>query len=50
MIRRRKDIDWKRVFPSEDMKYLEEPILPDEWYPIATFERFGAAILTEFEG
>jgi hypothetical protein len=50
MIRRRKDVDWKRVFPSEDLKYLEEPIEPDKWYPLATFERFGIAILTEFEG
>lgn len=50
MIRRRKDIDWERLFPAEDLTYLKQPILPNEWYPMETFERFGVAILTEFEG
>ena len=50
MIRRRKDVDWERVFPAEDLTYLKQPILPNEWYPMETFERFGVAILTEFEG
>jgi len=50
MIRRRKDVEWERVFPSEDLTYLKQPILPDEWYPMGTFERFGLAILTELEG
>jgi hypothetical protein len=50
MIRRRKDIDWERVFPAQDLVYLKQPIVPNEWYPMETFERFGVAILTEFEG
>jgi hypothetical protein len=50
MIRRRKDIDWERVFPAEDLTYLKDAILPDEWYPMGTFERFGVAILSQFEG
>jgi len=50
MIRRRKEIDWERVFPAEDLPYLKQPIQPNEWYPMETFERFGVAILTEFEG
>jgi len=50
MIRRRKDVDWERLFPAEDLSYLKQPILPNEWYPMETFERFGAAILTHFEG
>jgi hypothetical protein len=50
MIRRRKDIDWERVFPPEDLTYLKSPILPDAWYPMGTFERFGVGILTQIEG
>jgi hypothetical protein len=50
MMRRRKDIDWERLFPAEDLAYLRHPILPNEWYPMDTFERFGIAILTQFEG
>jgi hypothetical protein len=50
MIRRRKDIDWERLFSSDDLSYLKQPILPNEWYPMETFERFGVAILTQYEG
>lgn len=50
MIRRRKDVDWERLFPAGDLTYLKQPILPNEWYPMETFERFGGAILTQFEG
>lgn len=47
MIRRRKDVPWYHVLHAEDMAYLMQRIEPDDWYPMATFERFGVAILTE---
>jgi hypothetical protein len=50
MIRRRKDVDWERKLPAEDVAYVKQRIEPDDWYPMATFERFGVAILSELDG
>ncbi len=50
MIRRRKDVEWARVLPAEDMAYLKQHIEPDDWYPMETFERLGIAILSEVDG
>jgi hypothetical protein len=50
MLRRRKDIDWARILPAEDVQYLQQRIDADSWYPMATFERFGVAILATVEG
>jgi hypothetical protein len=50
MLRRRKDIDWSKVLPAEDVQYLRERIDADSWYPMATFERFGVAILATIDG
>jgi hypothetical protein len=47
MMRGRKDVQWHRVLPAEDVAYLGQLIEPDDWYPMATFERFGIAILSE---
>jgi len=47
MLRSRKDVDWSRVLQAEDMTFLVQPILPEKWYPMETFERFGLAILQE---
>jgi hypothetical protein len=47
MIRARKSGDWKRHLRPEDLQYLEVRIEPESWYPMATFERFGNAILME---
>lgn len=45
MLRARKGVDWARYLPAEDLPYLQEQIAPDGWYPMATFERLGNAIL-----
>ena len=45
MLRAQKAIDWSRHLPPEDVRYLSTQIEPDAWYPMATFERFGNAIL-----
>jgi hypothetical protein len=50
MLRRKKTIDWSKVFEPEDLGYLVRRIEPGDWYPMATFERFGVAILTHVEG
>jgi hypothetical protein len=50
MIRRRKDIDWMRTLRVEDSALVQQRIDPDAWYPMASFERLGVAILQNFEG
>ncbi len=45
MLRAQKDIDWSTRLPPEDLRYLKERIDVDAWYPMATFERMGNAIL-----
>ncbi len=47
MIRRRKDVDWLSHLRTEDLRYLTEPIDPNAWYPMETFERMGNGILME---
>ena len=47
MLRAKKDVDWSAYLAPQDMLYLEERISPDDWYPMATFERMGIAILEE---
>ncbi|MDF2697552.1 MAG: hypothetical protein K0S65_5935 [Labilithrix sp.] len=47
MIRGQKAIDWKQHLDAEDLGYLVARVEPNGWYPMATFERMGNAILTE---
>ena len=46
MLRSKKSVDWSRHLPAQDLQYLQMLIDPDGWYPMATFERMGNAILT----
>ncbi len=46
MIRGHKQHDWQTQLPPEDLSYLRARIEPAGWYPMATFERMGNAILT----
>jgi hypothetical protein len=46
MLRSQKSVDLSRHLPSQDLTYLQMFIDPDGWYPMATFERMGNAILT----
>lgn len=48
MIKAHKSIDWG--LPPEDMSYLDERIDKDGWYPMASFERMGNAILQHVAG
>jgi len=45
MLRTRKDVDWSKHLVAEDLSYLVQRIEPLGWYPMATFERMGVAIL-----
>ena len=47
MIRGHKTVDWKQHLEDADLGYLVSKIEPDGWYPMATFERLGNAILKE---
>lgn len=50
MIRRRKNVDWKHVLPTEDIHLVFSHIESEAWYPMASFERLGVAILSHLEG
>lgn len=45
MLRARKGVDWTRHLSPEELRYLDERIDVAAWYPMATFERLGLAIL-----
>ncbi|HEU5056559.1 MAG TPA: hypothetical protein VFU21_08530 [Kofleriaceae bacterium] len=45
MVRRHKGVDWSEHLAPEDLPYLSTAIDPNGWYPMATFERLGNAIL-----
>jgi hypothetical protein len=45
MLRAHKDVSWAELFAAEDVRYLSERIQLESWYPMATFERMGLAIL-----
>jgi hypothetical protein len=50
MIRSHKDVDWSRHLEPEDLGHLLKRGELDAWYPMATFERMGNAILKEIAG
>ena len=41
----KKAVDWSRHLAAEDLPYLQMHIEPGQWYPMASFERMGNAIL-----
>lgn len=50
MIRGRKDVDWSRLLPPEDLAFVASRLEPNAWYPLASFERMGNAIFREIAG
>jgi len=50
MIRSHKSVDWRAHLAPEDVPYLTEAIDPAGWYPMASFERMGNAILRHVAG
>ncbi len=47
MVRSKKDVDWAKHLTEDDRNVLAGRIDPDGWYPMATFERLGLAIMNE---
>jgi hypothetical protein len=47
MVRATKNVDWSRYLAPADLAFLDQRVDPNEWYPMATFERLGVAILHE---
>ena len=47
MIRKRKEVDWGKYLTPEDQKVLSQMVLPSEWYPLATYQHCGVAVLHE---
>ena len=45
MLRSQKAVDWSKYLAPDDLPYLQTHIDPGRWYPMATFERMGNAIL-----
>lgn len=45
MIRARKDVCWESMLEPNDVAYLSQFIDQNGWYPMASFERMGNAIL-----
>lgn len=50
MIRGQKQADWSTHLSPEDLRYLKETIDQGAWYPMASFERLGNAILRVMAG
>jgi hypothetical protein len=45
MIRSHKGVDYSTLLAPDDLPFLEAKVVPNDWYPMATFERMGNAIL-----
>ena len=45
MLKAHKGVEWSAFLVAEDLVYLDQQIDTTAWYPMATFERMGNAIL-----
>ena len=45
MVKAHKGVEWSALLDPDDLRYLKDPIDITAWYPMATFERLGNAIL-----
>jgi hypothetical protein len=50
MLRAKKDVSWAAHLAPDDLPYLTGQIDPGAWYPMASFERMGNAILSVVAG
>jgi hypothetical protein len=50
MLRSHKGVAWETVLEADDLQYLREQIDTAAWYPMASFERMGNAILKYVAG
>ena len=47
MIRKLKHVDWGKYLTPSEMEVLNQVILSMKWYPLETYQRFGAAVFQE---
>ena len=47
MIRKNKHISWNKHLGSSEMEFLDQIILPSQWYPYEIYQQYGAAIFQE---
>src|SRR5688572_12607772 len=45
MVKAQKRVDWATLLDPADLPFLDQKIDTAAWYPMATFERMGNAIL-----
>ena len=45
MLKAHKGVEWETILAPDDLPYLKQQIDTTAWYPMATFERMGNAIL-----
>lgn len=50
MLRRSRNTSAEQLLTAEDLQYLNARIDPAAWYPMASFERMGLAILRDISG
>ena len=50
MLKARKDVNWSSTLAQEDIVFLNQRIVLEQWYPMESFERMGLAILKEIAG
>lgn len=50
MLKAHKGVEWDSILAPEDVTYLKQQIDANTWYPMATFERMGNAILRYVAG
>src|SRR5678815_2087466 len=50
MLKAHKGVEWRDLLAPEDLPYLTMKIDVTAWYPMATFERMGNAILKVVAG
>lgn len=47
MIKKNKQTDWSKHLDQADLEFLKQIILANQWYPMDSYQRLGAAIFTE---
>jgi len=47
MVRKNRNIDWNKHLSQEELDLTRQIIMPNQWYPMETYARLGAAIFHE---
>jgi len=47
MVKKRPQVDWSKHLAQADLEMLKQMILPSQWYPLESYQRFGVAVFHE---